>query len=61
MLTCPVMALAGTNDPIVPQGMSVASFAPETLTLVEGAGHLLPLSHPDWVAAQVRAFAARLA
>ncbi|EME69829.1 hydrolase or acyltransferase [Paramagnetospirillum caucaseum] len=60
MLPCPVLALAGTNDPIVPQAMSLASFAPETLTLVEGAGHLLPLTHPDWLATQVRLFAARL-
>jgi pimeloyl-[acyl-carrier protein] methyl ester esterase len=61
MLSCPVMALAGTLDPIVPTGMSLASFPAENLVLAEGGGHLLPLSHPDWVASQVRLFAARLA
>lgn len=60
MLPCPVLALAGTGDPIVPQGMSLASFAPEDLILAEGGGHLLPLTHPDWVASQVRLLAARL-
>lgn len=61
MLSCPVMALAGTHDPIVPTGMSLASFPAESLVLAEGGGHLLPLTHPDWVASQVRLFAARLA
>lgn len=60
MLTCPVQALAGTNDPIIPQGMSTAGFAAETLILAEGGGHLMPLTHPDWVASQIRLFAARL-
>ena len=61
MLSCPFLALAGTQDPIVPSAMSIASFPPEHLILAEGGGHLLPQSHPDWVASQLRLFAARLA
>lgn len=59
-LDCPVMALAGTHDAIVSKAMSLDSFPPACLTLVEGAGHLLPWTHPDWVAAQIRQFAANL-
>ncbi|MBI3446763.1 MAG: alpha/beta hydrolase [Magnetospirillum sp.] len=61
MLPCPLQALAGASDSIVPPAMSMACFPPEHLILAEGGGHLLPLSHPDWVAAQLRLFAARLA
>ena len=59
-LDCPVRALAGTRDLIVPEAMSLDCFAPEILTLVEGAGHLLPWTHPDWVAGQIRLFASSL-
>jgi pimeloyl-[acyl-carrier protein] methyl ester esterase len=60
MLSCPRMALAGLADPIVPKEMSVAGFPADELILVEGAGHLLPLTHPDWVASQLRQLAARI-
>ena len=59
-LDCPLEALAGTEDLIVPDPMSRDSFPPECLTLVEGAGHLLPLTHPEWVAARIRLFASGL-
>jgi pimeloyl-[acyl-carrier protein] methyl ester esterase len=58
-LDCPLLAVAGGDDPIVPPAMSVAAFAGRELVLVEGAGHLLPLSHPDRLASQLRLFAAR--
>lgn len=58
MLTCPRLALAGLADPIVPAAMSTASFPPEELILAEGGGHLLPLTHPDWVASHLRLLAA---
>jgi pimeloyl-[acyl-carrier protein] methyl ester esterase len=58
MLTCPRRALAGLADPIVPREMSLASFPPDELILADGAGHLLPLTHPDWVAANIREIAA---
>ncbi|CAA7626195.1 alpha/beta hydrolase [Magnetospirillum sp. SS-4] len=61
MLGCPRMALAGRNDPIVPEVMSLASFLPGELVLAEGGGHLLPLTHPDWVASCLRLLTARVA
>jgi len=30
------------------------------MVLAEGADHLLPQNHPDWVASQIRLFAAGL-
>ncbi|CAA7625364.1 Predicted hydrolase or acyltransferase [Candidatus Terasakiella magnetica] len=59
MLNCPVQAIAATKDTIVPEAMSRAAFAGLDLVLAEGGGHLLPLTHPDWLAAQIRQFAAR--
>lgn len=59
-LSCPVQALAGTRDQIVPEPMSREAFAAHPMVLAEGAGHLLPLSHPDWVAGQIRLFASGL-
>jgi pimeloyl-[acyl-carrier protein] methyl ester esterase len=44
-----VFALAGTNDPIVPGGMSAMAFAglPAThFETIDTPGHLLPLTHP---------------
>lgn len=60
-LDCPVRALAGTADVIVPQSMSRALYARHDLYLLERAGHLLPLTHPDWVEAHLRDFAAQVA
>jgi pimeloyl-[acyl-carrier protein] methyl ester esterase len=60
-LDCPLLALSGTRDLVVPETMSRAAFNACDLVLVEGAGHTLPLSHPDWVASQIRQFAARAA
>ena len=57
---CPVLALAGTRDAIVPEPMSREAFAAHPMTLAEGADHLLPRSHPEWVASQIRLFAAAL-
>ena len=59
-LDCPLLALAGTRDQIVPEPMSREAFAGYNLVLAEGAGHLLPLSHPEWVASQIRLFASGL-
>lgn len=56
-LGCPVAALAGTRDSLITEAMSRDSFPSQCLTLVDGGGHLLPLTHPDWVATQIRLFA----
>ncbi|MGE5547925.1 MAG: alpha/beta fold hydrolase [Solirubrobacterales bacterium] len=60
-LDCPLVALAGTRDPIVPEPMSREGFAAHPLVLADGGGHLLPLTHPEWVAQQIRLFASGLA
>jgi pimeloyl-[acyl-carrier protein] methyl ester esterase len=57
-LDCPLVALAGTRDLIVPEPMSREAFARHSLVLAEGGGHLLPQTHPDWVAQRIRQFAA---
>lgn len=42
-----VLALAGTDDPIVPPAMSAAAFAACTLEFIAAPGHVLPLTHPQ--------------
>lgn len=55
----PVLALAGRADPIVPPAMTQAAFAGRVrLRWYEDGGHLLPLTDPDWCAAEIRAFLA---
>lgn len=49
----PVVALAGTLDPIVPPAMSRDAFAGHDLRWRQG-GHLLPLTDSDWCAGQIR-------
>lgn len=60
-LECPLVALAGTHDLIVPEPMSREAFARHDLVLADGGGHLLPHTHPDWVAQRIRHFAAGVA
>ncbi|NPD66517.1 alpha/beta hydrolase [Lichenicola cladoniae] len=52
-----LLALAGRLDPIVSPTMTVASFDRSTILWNEAAGHLLPLTHPDWCAGQLMKFA----
>lgn len=59
-LDCPLQPLAGMRDMIVPEQMSRESFANYPLVLAEEGGHLLPQSHPEWVAQNIRHFAAGL-
>ncbi len=56
-LTCPLLALAGARDPIVPESMCRAAFAGRVVDIHANAGHLLPLTHADWVARHITAFA----
>jgi pimeloyl-[acyl-carrier protein] methyl ester esterase len=63
--TVPVsrLSLEGGHDPVVPQVLAKAALPdlPDAARRVHpDAGHLLPLSHPAWVAEQLRAFAAEL-
>jgi len=53
-LDCPLAVLSGGADPVVRDAMSRAGFAGHDLTMVEGAGHLLPLTHAAAVTAAIR-------
>lgn len=52
-----MQALAGRHDPIVSPAMTTASFGRDTIMWNETAGHLLPLTHPDWCAGRLMEFA----
>ncbi len=57
----PLLALAGTADPIVPPALTRAQFgACAGLHWRDGGGHLLPASDPGWCAGRIRAFLAGL-
>ncbi len=51
-----VVALAGSQDPIVPAAMSAIAFG--AVENVTAPGHLLPLTHPDLCAQRIMALAA---
>jgi pimeloyl-[acyl-carrier protein] methyl ester esterase len=54
----PTLVLHGGADPLLPPAMRDTVFAgAPRATLAEG-GHLLPLTHPEWVAEHIRACAA---
>lgn len=55
-LDCPVRALASADDFIVPEAMSRAVWAPEELRMRPAGGHGLPLTEPDWCAAEIKSF-----
>lgn len=52
----PVLVLQADDDPLLPAGLRERTLGGGAQTLPEG-GHLLPLTRPDWVAAQIRSFA----
>jgi len=56
----PVRILAGDADPVVTPALTAASFGGE-VAWCAGGGHLLPLTHPEWCASQIRAFVRELA
>jgi pimeloyl-[acyl-carrier protein] methyl ester esterase len=58
-LACPVLALAGLEDPIAPPALSRACF--QDVHWVESGGHLLPLTHPALCARVVQSFAEHVA
>lgn len=51
----PLLVLHGGADPILPAAMRGASFAGAPREELAGGGHLLPLTHPEWCAARIRA------
>jgi pimeloyl-[acyl-carrier protein] methyl ester esterase len=52
------LVLHGGADPLLPEAMREAVFAGAPRETLAEAGHLLPLTHPLWVAERIRAFAA---
>jgi len=52
------LVLHGGADPLLPEPMREAVFAGTPRETLADAGHLLPLTHPQWVADRIRAFAA---
>lgn len=55
----PARILAGEADPVVTPALTVSSFG-EEVAWCAGGGHLLPLTHPEWCAGQIRAFVREL-
>ncbi len=56
---CPVLALAGGDDPLVllPHAQSFESLRLNLdLRVSPSGGHILPIRHPDWCAAQIQQF-----
>ncbi len=55
-LTCPVLSLAGDNDPILPIDAMKEAWAAFDLRVCEGGRHALPISHAQWCAEHVQEF-----
>ena len=53
-----VLVLHGGADPLLPEAMRETVFPGAPRATLAEAGHLLPLTHPEWVAERIRAFAA---
>lgn len=58
-LSCPVLALAGGKDQIVPEALSRATFG-DNLIIKEDGDHLLPRSATRWCANEIMTFLERL-
>ena len=59
----PILALSGGQDPILPEGMDehcFAGFPDVRRARLDTAGHLLPVTDPDWCADHIRAFLTEL-
>lgn len=65
-ISCPILALVGSDDDICPPALSAEIAAlganPQRTRwmCIEGAGHLVPMTHPGEVAAHIRDFLATL-
>lgn len=55
-LDCPILALGSADDAIVPGPMSEAVWQGQDLRMRETGGHGLPLTEPDWCAAEITRF-----
>ncbi len=50
---CPVLTIGGAADPIITEAHSLACFSDFPLVMIEGGGHLLPLTHANWLASRI--------
>lgn len=55
-LKCPVLALAGHDDPILPIAKMEKEWDNFDLHICEGGAHALPLSDPGWCSDHIKAF-----
>ena len=55
-LNAPILSLAGEQDPLLPLAKIKQEWAGVDLKINESGGHLLPLTHPEWCAAQIKEF-----
>jgi len=52
----PCLTLHGNADPILPETLRKTAFPGAVRTTHSEAGHLLPVTHPDWCAARIESF-----
>jgi len=55
-LDAPVLALLGAEDAIVPAQAAQQQFLGKSVKICENGGHMLPRTHTDWCAAQMKEF-----
>ncbi len=54
--TAPLLVLQAADDPLLPEALRQTTFGGAAAHTLPQGGHLLPLTRPDWVAAQIRSF-----
>ncbi len=52
-MDCPVLAICGATDLIVRSAHSRVCFSEVPLIMVQNAGHLIPLTHAQWLAEKI--------
>ncbi|PCJ98123.1 MAG: hypothetical protein COA45_08190 [Zetaproteobacteria bacterium] len=55
-LQAPVLSLSGRNDFVLPHNKMKTQWAGYDMQTHEHGGHVLPLSHPQWCADQIKGF-----
>ena len=57
-IDCPVLAISSSQDAIVPQDLTRASFAETAIEWIKGGDHMAPFKNPAPLAARLRSLAA---
>ena len=55
-LTCPVLSLAGQNDPLLPLPLMKEEWEDFDLHICEDGNHALPLNNPQWCTDHIKEF-----